>query len=91
MTQVPAQRLVFLTCHLSHFCFSGPEWESFICKFVRFCVIEWLIGKKIKLVFGAINIHAQQGSVAPGGLNGRQFGCGSVDGFLNAIMLPAKL
>ena len=25
MTQVPAQRLVFLTCHLSHFCFSGPD------------------------------------------------------------------
>ena len=43
MTQLLAQRLVFLTCHLSHFCFSGQEWESFICKFVRFSVIMLII------------------------------------------------
>ena len=65
MTQVIAKRIVFLTCHLSHFCFTGPEWESFICKFVRFCVsllvIERQIGNiNVKLVFGAIKAKWSQ-------------------------------
>ena len=38
----------------------------------------------------AINIHARQGSVETVRLNGRRFDCGSVDGFLNAIMHQAK-
>ena len=38
----------------------------------------------------AINIHAQQGYVETLRLNGQRFDCGSVDGFLDAIMHQAK-
>ena len=71
MTQVLAQRLVFLTCDLAHFFFSGPEWESFICKFVCFCVFVLIIersisNKNVKLVFGAIEIKwSQAGQIEP--------------------------
>ena len=40
-------------------------------------------GGEIQLA-GAINIHAQQGSVETVRLNGRRFDCGSVDGFMQA-------
>jgi UTP--glucose-1-phosphate uridylyltransferase len=46
-------------------------------------------GGEIQLA-DAINIHARQGSVETVRLNGRRFDCGSVDGFLNAIMHQAK-
>ncbi|ERL97885.1 UTP-glucose-1-phosphate uridylyltransferase [Rhodobacteraceae bacterium HIMB11] len=46
-------------------------------------------GGEIQLA-DAINIHAQQGSVETVRLNGRRFDCGSVDGFLDAIMHQAK-
>ena len=45
-------------------------------------------GGEIQLA-DAINIHARQGSVETVRLNGRRFDCGSVDGFLNAIMHQA--
>ena len=41
-------------------------------------------GGEIQLA-DAINIHAQQGSVETVHLNGRQFNCGSVDGFVQAV------
>ena len=47
------------------------------------------LGGEIQLA-DAINIHAQQGSVETVRLNGRRFDCGSVDGFLDAIMHQAK-
>jgi UTP--glucose-1-phosphate uridylyltransferase len=37
----------------------------------------------------AINIHAQQGAVETVRLNGRRFDCGSVDGFLDAVLQEA--
>ena len=46
-------------------------------------------GGEIQLA-DAINIHAQQGSVETVRLNGQRFDCGSVDGFLDAIMHQAK-
>ena len=46
-------------------------------------------GGEIQLA-DAIDIHAQQGSVKTVRLNGRRFDCGSVDGFLDAIMHQAK-
>ena len=46
-------------------------------------------GGEIQLA-DAIDIHAQQGSVETVRLNGRRFDCGSVDGFLDAIMHQAK-
>ena len=46
-------------------------------------------GGEIQLA-DAINIHAQQGSVETVRLNGRRFDCGSVEGFLDAIMHQAK-
>ena len=46
-------------------------------------------GGEIQLA-DAINLHAQQGSVETVRLNGRRFDCGSVDGFLDAIMHQAK-
>ena len=46
-------------------------------------------GEEIQLA-DAINIHAQQGSVETVRMNGRRFGCGSVDGFFDAIMHQAK-
>ena len=46
-------------------------------------------GGEIQLA-DAINIHAQQGSVETVRLNGRRFDCGSVDGFLDAIVHQAK-
>ena len=46
-------------------------------------------GGEIQLA-AAINIQAQQGSVETVRLNGRRFDCGSVDGFLDAIMHQAK-
>ena len=42
-------------------------------------------GGEIQLA-DAINIHAQQGSVETVRLNGRRFDCGSVDGFLQAML-----
>ena len=42
-------------------------------------------GGEIQLA-DAINIHAQRGSVETVRLNGRRFDCGSVDGFLDAVM-----
>ncbi len=42
-------------------------------------------GGEIQLA-DAISIHAQQGWVETVGLNGRRFDCGSVDGYLDAIM-----
>ena len=47
------------------------------------------LGGEIQLA-DSINIHAQQGSVETVRLNGRRFDCGSVDGFLDAIMHQAK-
>ena len=47
-------------------------------------------GGEIQLA-DAINIHAQQGSVETVRLNGRRFDCGSVDGFLDAIMHQANI
>ncbi len=38
----------------------------------------------------AINIHAQRGMIETVHLNGRRFDCGSVEGFLDAIMHQAK-
>ena len=46
-------------------------------------------GGEIQLA-DAINIHAQQGSVETVRLHGLRFDCGSVDGFLDAIMHQAK-
>lgn len=46
-------------------------------------------GGEIQLA-DAINVHAQQGSVDTVRLNGQRFECGSVDGFLDAIMHQAK-
>tara|TARA_B100001093_G_C26808067_1_gene1006353 strand:+ start:35 stop:865 length:831 start_codon:yes stop_codon:yes gene_type:complete len=46
-------------------------------------------GGEIQLA-DAINIHAQRGFVETVRLNGRRFDCGSVDGFLDAIMHQAK-
>ena len=46
-------------------------------------------GGEIQLA-DAINVHAQQGSVETVRLNGQRFDCGSVDGFLDAIMHQAK-
>ena len=46
-------------------------------------------GGEIQLA-DAINIHAQQDSVEIVLLNGRRFDCGSVDGFLDAIMHQSK-
>ena len=46
-------------------------------------------GGEIQLT-DAINIHAQQGLVETVCLNGRRFDCGSVDGYLDAIMHQAK-
>ena len=46
-------------------------------------------GGEIQLA-DAIDIHAQQGSVETVRLNGRRFDCGSVYGFLDAIMHQAK-
>ena len=42
-------------------------------------------GGEIQLA-DAINIHAQQGSVETVRLNGRRFDCGSVEGYLLAII-----
>ena len=47
-------------------------------------------GGEIQLA-DAINIHAQQGSVETVLVNGRRFDCGSVDGFLDAIMRQANI
>ena len=46
-------------------------------------------GGEIQLA-DAINIHAKQGEVETVRLKGRRFDCGSVDGFLDAIMHQAK-
>ena len=46
-------------------------------------------GGEIQLA-DAINIHAKQGDVETVRLKGRRFDCGSVDGFLDAIMHQAK-
>ena len=47
MTQVPALRLVFLTCHLSHFCFSGPEWESAFESLYVFALLRSLLSDEL--------------------------------------------
>jgi UTP--glucose-1-phosphate uridylyltransferase len=46
-------------------------------------------GGEIQFAY-AINTHAQHGSVETVRLNGRRFDCGSMDGFLDAIMHQAK-
>ena len=46
-------------------------------------------GGEIQLA-DAIDIHAQQGSVETVRLNGLRFDCGSVEGFLDAVMHQAK-